>query len=43
LSERRPHQHHRGHARVGADQRGYAEHRVADQAADEDREERLRQ
>ena len=43
LSERRPHQHHRRHARVGADQRGDAEHGVADEPPEDDREKRLRQ
>ena len=42
-AERRPHQHHRRYARVGADHRGDAEHRVADETAEDDREEGLRQ
>ena len=42
-AERRPLEHHRRHARVGADQRGDAEHRAADHAAEHRREERLLQ
>ncbi len=41
LPERRALQHHRRHTRLRADVRGDAEHRVADQAADERREQRL--
>jgi len=41
LPERCALQHHRGHTCVGADQRGDAEHRVAEQAADHGREQRL--
>ncbi len=43
LAERRAVQRHRRHARLGSDQRGGAEHRVADQPADDCREQRLLQ
>ncbi len=41
LPERCAHQRHPGYARVGADQPGRRKHEVADEAADEDREQRL--
>ncbi len=40
LAERRPHQHHRGDARLRPDRACDRQHEVADQAADEDRDER---
>ena len=43
LAERRALQHHRRHARVGADHRRHAEHRVPDQAAEDGREHRVAQ
>jgi hypothetical protein len=42
-SERRAQEHHRGHARVGADHPRQAEHDVADHAADDDRDDGLRE
>ena len=41
--ERRPQQHHRRHARVGADQPAEPEHQVADDRRRDDRRERLGQ
>jgi hypothetical protein len=41
LAERGSLEHHRGHARVGADVRSDAEHRVPEQSADHGREQRL--
>ena len=43
MAERRPHQHHGGHACLRADQAGRAEHRVADQPADGNRDQRVAQ
>ena len=43
LPERRAQQHHRRHARVGADQPAEAEHQVADDRGGDDRRERLGQ
>ena len=41
--ERRAHQHHSGHACVGADQSGRSEHRVADEPAEQNCEQRVAQ
>ncbi len=43
LSERSPHERHPRHSSVGADRAGHRQHDVADEAADEDCDERILQ
>ncbi len=43
LTERRAHERHARDARVGADQSGGREHQVPDEAAEQDRDERVRE